>query len=177
MHNSGEIINKVASSSLVVFDLSAYYQPGERMLLDLKDQLYQGIILKEKDFREFIRNHNWPQYQDKFLAVTCSADAIIPVWAYMLVAIAARPFAKKIVVGTLPDLELQLYRETFDKLDWNQFKNARVVVKGCSRYNLPPSVYAEVAVRLQPVVRSLMYGEPCSTVPLYKSAVSDSRKE
>jgi hypothetical protein len=169
MEKSDEIVNKVATSSLVVFDLAQYYQPGDRVLLDLKDQLYQGIILKEKDFREFIRSHNWQQYQDKFLAITCSADAIIPLWAYMLVAVAAQPFARKTVIGTLRDLELQLYQDAFNKIEWNQYKNARVVVKGCSRYELPPSVYAEVAVRLRPIVRSLMFGEPCSTVPLYKS--------
>lgn len=177
MRDQGEIINKVAASSLVVFDLSACYQPGERVLLDLKDQLYEGIILKEKDFREFIRSHDWQKYQDKFLAITCSADAIIPVWAFMLVAAAAQPFARKVVIGTLHDLELQLYNEVFNKIDWNEYKDARVVVKGCNRYDLPPSVYAEVAVRLRPVVRSLMFGEPCSTVPIYKSGPMGRVKE
>lgn len=177
MRDSDEIINKVAASSLVVFDLAAYYQPGERVVIDLKDQLHEGIILKEKDFREFIRSHNWQSYQDKFLAITCTADAIIPVWAFMLVSVAAQPFAKKIVHGTLQDLEFQLYRETFDKMDWNQYKDARVVVKGCSRYDLPPAVYAEVAVRLRPIVRSLMFGEPCSTVPIYKSGLRAGAKE
>lgn len=177
MGSSGEIVNKVAASTLVVFDLAEYYQPGDRILLDLKESLYQGIILKEKDFREFIRNHNWPAYKNKYLAVTCSADAIIPLWAYMMVAIAAQPYAKKMVTGTLQDLELQLYRDAFDAIDWSRFKDARVVVKGCTRHNLPPSVYAEVAVRLRPVVRSLMYGEPCSTVPLYKATVAGTESE
>ncbi|MCS6974415.1 MAG: DUF2480 family protein [Cyclobacteriaceae bacterium] len=173
MDKSDEIINRVASSSLMVFELEEFYQPGERVLLDLKDQLYEGLILKEKNFREFIRTHNWQAYQGKFLAITCSADAIVPVWAFMLAALAAQPYAKRVMVGTLQELEHQLFCEAFNKVDWSRYEASRVVVKGCSKYDIPVSVYAEVAVRLRPLVRSLMFGEPCSTVPLYKSAIKN----
>jgi hypothetical protein len=173
MHKPEEIINRVANSTLVLFNLEDYYQPGERVLLDLKHRLHEGLILREKDFREYIRTENWAAYAGKHVAVTCSADAIIPVWAYMLVSIALRPHAKTIVVGSLADLETQLYNKTFDALDWTPFKGARVVIKGCARYQLPPSVYAEAASRLRPLAKSIMYGEPCSNVPLFKSTAAD----
>lgn len=163
-----EIINKVANSTLITFDLEEYYESGDRVLLDIKDQLYQGLILKEKDFREFIKAHNWSSYQDKFVAITCSADAIIPTWAYMLVAIALKPFAKKIEFGTLNDLEEKLFQDALSKVDWDQFRNAKVVVKGCSKVNVPASAYVLTVSKLQPIVSSLMFGEACSTVPLYK---------
>jgi hypothetical protein len=163
-----EIINKVANSTLITFDLEEYYEAGDRVLLDIKDQLYQGLILKEKDFREFIKANNWSSYQDKLVAITCTADAIIPIWAYMLVAIALQPFAKKIEVGTLDNLEEKLFQDTLSKVDWDQFRNAKVVVKGCSKVNVPASAYVLTVSKLQPIVSSLMFGEACSTVPLYK---------
>jgi len=163
-----EIINKVSNSSLITFDLEEFYEAGDRVLLDIKDQLYQGLILKEKEFREFIRTHNWSSYQDKFVAITCSADAIIPTWAYMLVAIALQPYAKKIEFGTLDDLEERLFQDALSKVDWEQFRNAKVVVRGCSKVNVPASAYVLTVSKLQPIVSSLMFGEACSTVPLYK---------
>lgn len=164
------IINRVASSSLVVFDLEEYYPAGERVVLDLKERLIEGLVLREKDFRNFISNHDWASYTGKYLAITCTADAIIPHWAYMLAALSAQPFARRVVTGTLEQLELILFREAFDQVDWTKYRDARVVVKGCNKFNIPSSVYAEVAVRLRPLARSVMYGEPCSTVPLYKSS-------
>ena len=163
-----EIINRVTNSTLITFDLEEYYEAGERVLLDIKDQLYEGLILKEKDFREFIKTNNWSSYQDKLVAINCTADAIIPTWAYMLVAIALQPFAKKVEFGTLDDLEEKLFKEALSKVDWDQFRNAKVVVKGCSKVNVPSSAYVFTVSKLQPIVSSLMFGEACSTVPLYK---------
>lgn len=163
-----DIVNKVASSGLITFDLEEYYQQGDRVLIDIKDQLYEGLVLREKDFREFIKTYNWEFYQDKFVAITCSTDAIVPTWAFMLLATALQPYAKMIFFGSLKRLEEKLFEDTLSKIDWNNFKNSRVVVKGCSKINVPTSVYVEVVRHLQPMVVSLMFGEPCSTVPLYK---------
>lgn len=169
MEQEKEIINKVASSSLITVDLEEYYQPGERVLIDIKDQLYEGLIVKEKDFREFIKRHDWSLYQNKFVAITCTADAIIPTWAFMLVTIALKPFAKAVEFGTLENLEEKIFQKALSTVNWNQFKNAKVVVKGCSKVNVPTSAYVLAAAQLQPVVSSLMFGEACSTVPLYKT--------
>ena len=163
-----EIINRVSTSSLITFDLEEYYQPGERVLIDIKDQLYEGLILKEKDFREFIKQHDWSLYQNKFVAITCTADAIIPTWAYMLVAIALRPYAKVIEFGTLENLEEKLFQDSLSTVNWSQFQNTKVVVKGCSKVNVPAAAYVHAVTNLQPIVASLMFGEACSTVPLYK---------
>jgi hypothetical protein len=163
-----EIINRVSTSSLITFDLEEYYQPGERVLIDIKDQLYEGLILKEKDFREFIKLHDWSLYQNKFVAVSCSADAIIPTWAFMLVAIALRPYAKAIEFGTIENLEEKLFQEALSTVNWSQFQNTKVVVKGCSKVNVPAATYVYAVTKLQPIVASLMFGEACSTVPLYK---------
>ena len=165
-----EIINRVAASSLVTFDLEQYYRPGERVEIDVKDQLFQGLILKEKDFRDFIKTHDWNQYKNKFVAVHCSTDAVIPTWAYMLVAIALEPFASEIFFGTLENLETLLYQKALSHVDWQQYRNAKVVIKGCSKINVPVSAYVEATTKLKPVVSGLMFGEPCSTVPLYKKS-------
>lgn len=165
-----EIINRVANSSIVTFDLEEYYQPGERVLIDIKDQLYQGLILKEKDFRDFIKNHDWSQYKNKFVAITCSEDAIIPAWAYMLLTSALQPHANTIVFGTLEDLETKIFSEAISKVDWNQFNNAKVVIKGCSKVSVPMAAYVEATRLLRPHAASIMFGEPCSTVPVYKKS-------
>jgi hypothetical protein len=164
-----EIINRVANSTLITFDLEEYYQPGERILVDIKDQLFQGLILKEKEFRAFIKEHNWGQYHNRLVAVTCTIDAIIPTWAYMLVAIALKPYAAAIEFGTLQQLEEKLYNSTLSKINWEQFRNAKVVIKGCSKIAVPTSAYVTAAAHLQPIVSSLMFGEACSTVPLFKN--------
>jgi hypothetical protein len=163
-----QIINRVASSPLITFDLEEFYTSGERVTLDIKDLLFQGIILREKDFREFIRAQDWSLYKDKLVAVTCSVDAIIPTWAYMLLSVALQPFAGKIVFGDLAALESQLFHESLSEVDWERYRGAKVVVKGCSKVEVPVSAYVEVTSRLRPVSASIMYGEPCSTVPLYK---------
>ncbi len=167
---SDEIINKVASSGLVTIDLEELYPKGERVLFDIKPLLFQELILKEKDFREFIKQHDWAQYKDKLVAITCTADAIIPTWAYMLVSIALEPFAKKIVFGNLETIETVLFHEVLSAIDYSEYKGKRIVIKGCS--NLPVSInaYVELAKNLRPFAKSIMYGEPCSTVPLYKAS-------
>jgi hypothetical protein len=172
MEPQDEIINRVANSAIVTFDLEEFYQPGERVVLDIRDQLFQGIILKEKDFRDFIRTHNWSLYENKFVAINCSADAIIPQWAFMLVAIALAPHAKFFVFGSLDELEIEIFRRSLVSVDWSVFANKKVVIKGCSKVNVPSALYVDVSRQLQPIVSSLMFGEPCSTVPLYKKAKS-----
>ena len=163
-----EIINKVANSSLITFNLEDYYEPGERILMDIKDQLYEGLVLREKDLRDFIKNHNWASYENKLVAITCSSDAIVPTWAYMLLTIALRPFAKRVIFGSLLDLEIENYRNALSKIDWTSFKDTKVVIKGCSKVDVPVAIYVEVVNQLKPHVNSLMFGEPCSTVPLFK---------
>jgi hypothetical protein len=163
-----EIINRVANSGLVSFDLEEYHQPGERILIDIHDQLFQGLVLREKDFREYVKNHDWSAYRDKFVAITCSADAIIPTWAYMLLVSALHPFARHIVFGSLEDLETKIYFDILAKIDWNKFANAKVVIKGCSKVHVPAAVYVEATRLMRPYASTIMFGEPCSTVPVYK---------
>ena len=162
------IINRVANSGLITLDLEEYYHPGERVIYDLSDNLFHGLILKEKDFRAFLKDNDWSAYQDKNVALICSADAIVPTWAYMLLTIALGPYAHMVVFGDLDALESALFREALSKINLEDFQQAKVVIKGCSKHPVPISAYVEVTRLLQPVVQSLMYGEPCSTVPLYK---------
>lgn len=163
-----EIINRVASSGIVTLDLENFYQDGERAVIDIKDQLFQGLILKEKDFRAFIKATDWSQFKDKFVAITCSADAIIPNWAYMLLTSVLQPYARKIVFGAANDLETKIFLDQFLSHDWNQYKEAKVVIKGCSKVEVPAAVYVEATRLLMPFASSIMFGEPCSTVPVYK---------
>ena len=163
-----EIINKVANSGLVTLDLEDYYHQGERVVYDLKDNLFMGLILKEKDFREFLKSHDWAQYAGKNVAITCTEDAIIPTWAYMLLTLQLEPHANAVVFGTLNDLEEKLYFDAIARIDVEAYRGVRVVVKGCSKHPVPTAAYVELTRKLQPVVQSLMFGEPCSTVPLFK---------
>ena len=163
-----EIINKVASSGLITFNLEDYYTPGERVELDIKNWLYEGLVLREKDFREQLKNYDWSIFENKFVAVFCSADAIVPTWAYMLIATYLHPFAHKIIFGNLKDLEKFLFIDALNVVDFSQYKDERIVVKGCSKIKVPESIYVEVTNRLLPYARSIMFGEPCSTVPVYK---------
>lgn len=169
MEEEHQIVNKIAKSSLITFDLEEYYELGERVLFDIKDQLYEGLLLREKSFREFVKNHDWTQYKNKFIAITCSTDAIVPTWAFMILAIALNPFAKLVIFGTVQDLEIEIFRRRLSKIEWSDFKDAKVVIKGCSKVEVPQPVYVEVVNRLMPYVNSLMFGEPCSTVPLFKN--------
>jgi Protein of unknown function (DUF2480) len=163
-----EILNRVNSSQLVTFDLEELYTPGERVLFDIKTLLFQELILREKDFRDFIKDHDWAQYQNKFVAITCSVDAIVPTWAYMLLTSALQPHAQLVVFGSLQDLEARLFEDALNKIEWKKFDKAKVVVKGCGKVEVPVSAYLEVTNRLRPVAQSIMYGEPCSTVPVFK---------
>jgi hypothetical protein len=168
MENNNEIINKVAQSGLIEFNLEEYYIEGERVLLDIKDKLFQGLILREKDFREFVKNHPWESYQNQLVAITCTADAIVPTWAYMLLSASLQPYAKRIVFGNLETLETILYHEVLAKIDYKQYIDQRVVIKGCSKVNVPIAAYTELTARLRPFAKSIMFGEPCSTVPVFK---------
>ncbi|WP_041264106.1 DUF2480 family protein [Bernardetia litoralis] len=161
-------INKVVNSSVITFDLEDLYPKSERVTYDLKINLFQELILREKDFREFVKNHDWKQYEDKFVNVICSADAIIPMWAFMVVVSNIQPFAKKVIIGTNQELESELYRDIFNSFDWQQFENAKVVIKGCSKIQIPNYVYGEVTRRLAPIAKLIMFGEACSSVPVYK---------
>ena len=163
-----EIINKVANSGLITIDLEEYFPKGERVSFDLKPLLFQELILKEKDFREFIKEHDWPFYQNKFVAIICTADAIVPTWAYMLVSIALKPFAKKIIFGNLETLETVLYHDALQTINYSHYTDKRVVVKGCGNLPVIINAYVELVNGLRPFAKSIMYGEPCSTVPLYK---------
>ena len=164
-----EIINKVANSSLEVFDLEDYYPKGNRTQIDISQWFLEGFLLKEKDFRAHLQEHDWSQYQDQYVAINCSTDAIVPAWASILVAIQLAPFAKKIVNGTIDDLDSSLYEEFLSKIDYSTYKNKAVIIKGCSKKPVPMRAYILAAHYLQPFARSIMYGEACSAVPLFKS--------
>lgn len=168
METQDVIVNRAANSGLITFNLEEYHDKNERVIYDLKDNLFMGMILKEKDFREFLKSHDWAIYQNKNVAITCTEDAIIPMWAYMLLALHLEPYANCVVYGTLEDLEERLFLNAFENIDFQQFNETRVVVKGCGDIDIPTSVYVELTRRLLPHVKSLMFGEPCSTVPLYK---------
>lgn len=168
MENSGEIINKVAESSLHSFDLEELYSAGKRMSFDISECLYEGLILREKDFREFVKNEDWSRYTDAYVNVNCSSDAIVPTWAFMLLASRIEKYAKKLVFGNPLKLEEVLFSESIAKIDFELYRDKRVVVKGCSKVEVPVSAYVELTAKLTPVVKSIMYGEPCSTVPVYK---------
>ena len=163
-----EIVNRVASSPIITFDLAEYYHDGERLVFDLAPNLFQGLILREKDFRAFVKEHDWSAYQGKNIALTCSEDAIIPTWAYMLVTTRLEPYANMVVFGDLDLLEYSLFKEALNKVNPVEFENRPVVVKGCGDSPVPPSAYVEITRLIRPYAKSIMYGEPCSTVPLYK---------
>ncbi|MEM8568903.1 MAG: DUF2480 family protein [Bacteroidota bacterium] len=162
-----EIVNKVALSPLVTIDLEEYYHHGERLVFDIKDWLFQKMILKERDFRAYVREHDWSQYLGKNVALMCSVDVIIPAWAYMLITSRLKE-ANKVVLGNLQQLELSLFEEALNKIDLNELKDSKVVIKGCGDLPVPDAAYVQITQLLTPVVSSLMYGEPCSTVPVYK---------
>jgi len=165
-----EIINKVANSVLEVFDLEDYYPEGTRAQIDISQWLFDGFLLKEKDFREHLNNYDWSKHQDQYVAVACGTDAIIPKWAIILVTMHLAPFANKIVNGYLEDLDSVLYEELLSKIDYTVYQDKPVIIKGCSKKSVPMRAYVLAAQYLQPYARSIMYGEACSAVPLYKAA-------
>lgn len=163
-----EIINRVANSKLITLDLEDYYPKGERVLLDIKDWLFEGFVLREKEFRNYVYEHDWSQYQDQYVALTCSTDAIIPGWAYMLISIHLEPFAQQVIIGNLEDLETSVYQDIINSLDVSEFKGKPIIIKGCSNKPVPQNAYIMLSKKLKPIAKSIMYGEACSSVPLYK---------
>lgn len=164
-----EIINKVTNSSLEVFDLEDYYQKGIRTEIDLSQWLLEGFLLREKDFRAALLEHDWSKYQDHFVAISCKTDAIVPAWASILITMYIAPFAKKIVSGNLEELETSLYQDVLANVDYSVYQDKPLILKGCSKKPVPMSAYLFAAKYLQPYARSIMYGEACSAVPLYKA--------
>ncbi|HRI20016.1 MAG TPA: DUF2480 family protein [Panacibacter sp.] len=161
-------VNKVAESGIITFNLEEYYPKNEILLFDLKDFLFMGLILKEKDYRAALQNTNWQQYQDKYVAITCTADAIIPVWAYMLAASYLQPVAKDVFFGDEKSLIANVLLKNLDSINAEDFTDKRVVIKGCGDVQIPETAYVAITNKLRPFAKSIMYGEPCSTVPIYK---------
>ena len=163
-----EIVNRVANSVLEVFDLEDYYPEGERVSIDITQWLWQGLVLKEKEFRDALKNYDWQQYQNKYVALYCSEDAIVPAWAYMLITSYLQPYAKKVMQGELHDLDVLLYNDILNGLDYSSYEGKPVIIKGCSRKPVPEEAYMLAMQKLMPVAKSIMFGEACSSVPLYK---------
>ena len=163
-----EIINRVAQSKLQVVDLEDYYQEGVRFVFDIKDWLYEGFVLKEKAFRQYVKDYDWSQHQDQFVVLHCSTDAIIPAWSYMLLTLELQPYAKKVCLGDLETLETLLYQETIASIDVEPYRDKPIIIKGCSNKPVPTNAYLLLSNKLKPVAKSLMYGEACSSVPLFK---------
>ena len=164
----GEIVNRVANSQLITLDLENWYTPGPRFGIDISQWLEEGLILREKAFREALAAHPWEKYKDGYVALYCSSDAIVPAWAFMLIGTYLKPVAKQVVVGTPEMLETLLFRERLESLDLEPYRDRPVIIKGCSRLPVPPSAYVWALERVQEVARNVMYGEACSSVPLYR---------
>ncbi len=162
------LVNRVANSGLITLNLEDYFPKAEIALFDLKDYLFMELILKEKDFREALKAHDWSQYKDKILLVYCSTDAIIPVWAYMLVTTYATPFVQDIYQGQQEEYYRAFYKNALTAIDPADYEDKRIVIKGCSDLPVPAAAYLELTKLLRPHAKSIMYGEPCSTVPIYK---------
>ncbi|MBE7686961.1 DUF2480 family protein [Tenacibaculum finnmarkense] len=165
---AAQIINKVANSQLITIDLEDFYPKGNRIVFDIKDWLYEELILREKDFREQVKNHNWSQYQGDYIALSCSVDAVIPSWAYLLLTTKLTEFAKKVVVGNLELLETVLFNDIITNLNITEYQDKRLIIKGCSNKPIPQSAYTLLVSKIQPICKSIMFGEACSTVPLFK---------
>ncbi len=165
------IINKVAESGLLTVDPVNFLPQEEVSLFDMKEFLFMGLILKEKDFRESLKAKDWEEYRDKNVAITCTADAIIPVWAYMLVAAYLQPVAAGMIMGDEKAMQRHLVLQNIAALDITQYEDKRIVIKGCGDTPIGDYVYMELTGRLRPVAKSIMYGEPCSTVPVFKKTI------
>jgi hypothetical protein len=165
---SEEFVNKVAESGIITLDLEKYFHEEEIILFDIKDYLFMGLILKEKDFRQALKELDDKKYQHKIVAVTCTADAIVPMWAYMLISSTLQKASKEIIFGNESDAKTKLLLRNIHQLNKEDFIDKRVVVKGCGETPIPEEAYLEITNLLIPVVKSIMFGEPCSTVPIYK---------
>lgn len=166
------IVNKVAQSGLVTLDLADFYPEGEIVTFDVKDYLFMELILKEKEYRETLKNIDWSSFKNKIVAMTCSADAIIPLWAYMLAVSHLEPYAKDIIFGNADQVLKILFLKRLQQIDPKEFSDKRVVIKGCGDKLIPEAAFVEITKILRPEVKSIMYGEPCSTVPIYKKNLS-----
>ncbi|MFA5557718.1 MAG: DUF2480 family protein [Flavobacteriaceae bacterium] len=163
-----EIINRVAKSPLQIFDLEDYFPDGERIGIDISQWLLEGFILKEKDFRESLKQHDWNKYKDAFVYLHCSTDAVIPAWAFSLVTMYLAGIAQKTIIGTQNTINEVLYQEILSKIDFSQYKDKPVLIKGCANKPVPENALVLACQYLQPFAKSIMFGEACSTVPLYK---------
>lgn len=163
-----EITNRVENSNLMQVNLDEYYPTGERVVFDLKNCLKDELILIEKDFRAFVKATDWSVYQDKYVAVICSVDAIVPLWAFMLIASKIKPFAQKVVFGNLAELEKAIFNDILSEIDFKQFEDKNVIVKGCGKHPIPEAVFVDFTIRLQEFAKNIMFGEACSAVPLFK---------
>ena len=163
-----KIVNRVAKSKLKTIDLEDYYPKGARTVIDIKKWLFHELILKETEFRAYLASHNWSQYKNHYVVLTCSSDAIIPSWAFMLITTYVSPFAKKVVVGTLKELENAIFQDIINAINIEEFRDIPVIIKGCSNKPIPETAYIFIVEKLQPVAKSILFGEACSTVPLFK---------
>lgn len=163
-----EIINKVEKSGLISLDLEDFYPKEPRMLFDLKDYLYEGLVLREKEFRKNLSKLDWKMYENAYVAVTCTSDAIVPSWSYLLIANYLTGVAKLISFGTIEDLERDIFTEIIDKMDVDNYNDKKIIIKGCSRKPVPQNAYLLLIQKLKPIASSLMFGEACSTVPIFK---------
>jgi hypothetical protein len=163
-----EIENKVAKSGLVVIEMDEFVSDDEMVLIDIKDQLWEEVALKEKDFRDYVSTHNWSQYQDKAVAVFCSADAIIPNWAFMLLASRLESVASELYFDTPEEAEKRRIEKAISELDVSAYQDSRIIIKGCGKKSVHFSAYGKLTEKLMPVAKTIMFGEPCSTVPIYK---------
>ena len=164
-----EIVNRIAKSTLQNIDLEEFYPKGNRIVLDIKPWLYEELIVKENDFRDHLKSHDWSQYDNSYVVLQCSSDAIIPSWVYLLITTYLGGVAKKVVVGDLGILETVLFQEIIENLDVSPYKGKPVIIKGCSDKPIPDSAYVHLIEKLKPVAKSIMFGEACSTVPLFKN--------
>jgi hypothetical protein len=168
------LINKVAQSGLITFNLEHYFPEGERKFIDIKEVLFMGLVLKEKDFRQWVKDHDWESYKNSHVAIGCTADAIIPTWAFMLMGSKLSGVAQTVHFGDLESLENQLWCQKLMTIDFNQYQDAKIVVKGCSNKEVGPYPYVFVTEKLVAVAQSVMFGEPCSTVPVFKKKKNDT---
>ncbi len=163
-----EIINRVAQSKLITIDLEEFYPPGLRSNVDISKWLYEGLVLREKEFRNAIAQYDWAVHSDSYIALSCSTDAIVPAWAYMLVTTKLAPYARRVVMGNTEQLETTLYQDVISKMDIEPYRDKPVIIKGCSNKPVPSNAYIMLTEKLQSVAKSIMYGEACSSVPLFK---------
>lgn len=165
---SGEIKNRVAESILITIDLEDFYPEGKRLTIDISQFLFEGILLKEKEFRASVKNHIWEPYQNSYVALTNTTDALVPAWAFMLLTTYLSPITKGVSIGSLVQLEISIFSKIIEALDVSEFTDKPIIIKGCSNKPIPENSYIQLMQKLQPVAKSILYGEACSSVPLYK---------